>query len=510
MMVKELYKTTSAPTSLFFYLLLIITISSCTDAEKKYQELTYGTDTVEFTNPERGFYRPFGVKMSDFEPLDEQRLRNLNKPSPAAGGFTVGSTLVYRSYQFDEFKDRPLTPDVLAHIQDDMNTIRKAGVKVILRFSYSDHCCDPPFHDAPKATILEHLEQLQPVLTNNEDVIAVVQMGLIGPWGEQFYSDHFGDLEHGPVTNQHWQDRNEVIAALLAVVPQSRMVQVRAPYYKLRFLDGEEAHPAQADALDKTEAFSGSDKARLAHHNDCIMANEDDYWTYNSFHTWPATSDTLHLKAYIAEETKYLVFGGETCPGGPNGEDVFSPYNDCISEGGNAENYLKRFHTSFLNTGWSGAVNGDWNNKCIDDIKRNLGYRFVLTEGSFPTEINNDEPTRIRLKITNEGYASTYNYRFAELILRHKGSGEVYRKRIDCDTRYWFPDEVQILDTDVDWEEPLPEGEYELFLNLPDASPSLYNRPEYAIRLASTYQSKPVWDAATGWNLILSSIQVRS
>ena len=492
-----------------FFSCLLIVLCSCTSAKKEYLELTYGSDMEEFTNPERGFYRPMGTKMSDFKPLEVEALLDLKKPTPAAGGFMVGSTLLYRSYQFDEFKQSPLNEEVLDHIQKDMDVVREAGMKVILRFTYSNSCCDPPFNDAPKATILMHLKQLKPVLTKNEDVIAVVQLGLIGPWGEQFYSDHFGDLEHGPVTNQHWEDRNEVISALLKVVPRSRMVQVRAPYYKLRFLDGEKAHPEDAVALDEEEAFSGSDKARLAHHNDCILANYDDYWTYHSFHTWPATVDTFHLKAYIARESKFLVFGGETCPGGPDGEDNYSPYNDCISEGGNAENYLKRFHTSFLNTSWSGAVNGDWNNKCIEDIKRNLGYRFVLKKGVFTTIIENNKAMRIRLEIINEGYASTYNYRYAELVLQNKDSKQVYSLRIDCDTRYWFSDELQVLDMEVEWPETLAKGEYGLFLNLPDASPSLYNRPEYAIRLASTYQSRPVWDAVTGWNLLIPNIQVQ-
>ena len=389
--------------------LLLVIMSSCLEIKEDYLEITYGLDQEGFINPERGFYRPFGTKMSAFNPLDLQRLRDLNVPQPASGGFSVASSLIYRSYQFDEFKDRPLTAEILQLIQDDMDIVREAGVKVILRFTYNDKCCDPPFNDAPKSTILTHLKQLRSLLNTNEDVIALVQMGLIGPWGEQYYSDHFGDLENGPVTNQHWLDRNEVIAALLDVVPQSRMVQVRAPYYKLRYLDGGKAHPEQAVALGMKEAFSGTARARLAHHNDCILANYDDYGTYNSFHTWPATSDTLNLKAYVAKETKYLVFGGETCPGGPKGEDVFSPYNDCLSEGGNAENYLKRFHTSFLNTSWSGAVNGDWNNKCIEDIKRNLGYRFALKRAIVPAQIESDGTTTIHLEIENLGYASTYN-----------------------------------------------------------------------------------------------------
>jgi len=495
-------------TKLFALFCLLSMLVSCSDDKAKYLNINYEPDMEEFTNPERGFYRPMGTSTSDFTPLDVDRLRELKNPNPAAGGFMVGSTLIYRSYRLDTFKDRPLNDEVLTQIQKDMDIIREAGMKVILRFSYTNTCCYPPFNDAPKETILGHLDQLEALLRKNVDVIAVVQMGLIGPWGEQFYSDHFGDLEHGPVTEQHWLDRNEVISALLSVVPQSRMIQVRAPYYKLRFLDGENAHPEYADALDSNEAFSGSDKARIAHHNDCILANYDDYWTYHSFHTWPATVDTLNLKEYIARETKYLVFGGETCPGGPKGEDVYSPYNDCLSEGGNAENYLKRFHTSFLNTSWSGAVNGDWNNKCIDEIKRNLGYRFVLKKAITPDRVTRHLSTRIRLEIANEGYASTYNYRYAELVFRNKESHEVFRKKLDCDTRHWYADEIQTLDVEFTWPEQMADGAYELFLNLPDASPSLYDRPEYAIRLASRYQGKSIYDAATGWNLISTGIRV--
>ena len=112
----------------------------------------------EFVNPERGFYRPFGTKASAFKPLDAERLLKLREPSPAAGGFEVGSTLTYRSYQFDTFKDRILTEEILTLIQTDMDIIREVGNKMILRFTYSNSCCDPPFNDAPKASILEHLE----------------------------------------------------------------------------------------------------------------------------------------------------------------------------------------------------------------------------------------------------------------------------------------------------------------------------------------------------------------
>ena len=487
---------------------LLFVLFACSQCDQESIEIVYQADMEEFTNPERGFYRPFGSRASSFQPLDAGRLLELREPSRAAGGFEVGSTLTYRSYRLDIFKDKAITEEMLANIQSDMDIIREVGNKTILRFSYSNSCCDPPFNDAPKAIILQHLHQLEPIFTKNIDVIAVVQMGLIGPWGEQFYSDHFGDLEHGPVTDQHWLDRSEVIRTLLEVVPESRMVQVRAPYYKLRFLDGEKAHPEHATPISINEAYNGTPIARLAHHNDCILANYDDYWTYHSFHQWPAVSDTTNLKPYIASETKFLVFGGETCPGGENGEDVYNPYNNCISDGGSAQHYLKRFHTSFLNTSWSGAVNGDWNNKCIDEIKRNLGYRFVLKRGVYPEVIRNGQKNIMQLDFVNEGYASTYNYRYVELVLRSREDGKVYKMKIDCDPRYWFPDELHTVKLNCEWPEVLPGGQYELFINLPDPEPSLYHRPEYAIRLASKNESGSIWDAATGWNVLLPAIKV--
>ena len=108
----------------------------------------------------------------------------------------------------------------------------------------------------------------------------------------------------------------------------------------------------------------------------------------------------------------------------------------------------------------------------------------------------------------NEGYASTYNYRLVELILRNKENQKVYKIKVDTDTRYWFTDEIQNINLDVKWKENLPKGNYELFLNLPDPEPTIYNRPEYAIRLASKLNSKSIWDASTGWNRLSSNIKV--
>ncbi|WP_449437745.1 DUF4874 domain-containing protein [Pedobacter steynii] len=98
----------------------------------------------------------------------------------------------------------------------------------------------PTYGDAAKSIVLGHIEQLKPLLTENADVIACVQLGFIGTWGENYYSDFFGDAslnggQESKLTDQNWRDRIEVLKALLAAMPADRMVQVRYPQFKQRF-----------------------------------------------------------------------------------------------------------------------------------------------------------------------------------------------------------------------------------------------------------------------------------
>lgn len=43
-------------------------------------------------------------------------------------------------------------------------------------------------------------------------------------------------------------------------------------------------------------------------------------------------------------------------------------------------------------------------------------------------------------------------------------------------------------------------AEYNLYLNLPDESPNLYDNPEYSVRFANRH----IWEEKTGYNLIAS------
>ncbi len=483
------------------------------------QTVTYEESLQDFPNPERGFYRPLSSSFSDnLNPLNANLLvdNRTNFYTPFSANYEIKNTLVFRYYVLDNFRDSNISSEYLDNIRNDMATIREAGVKVIMRFAYDisadggDGCPSsvacPPYGDASKQRIIDHIAQLKPLFEQNYDVIAVVQMGFIGIWGEQFYTDFFGDISQNTsqdrLLDNNWRDRLEVLDALLAAVPESRMVQVRYPQIKQKAVYGIDA-PVTSAAISTAQAHTGTQRARIGFHNDCFLASADDIGTYFDY----GTSDTGarlaidELKSYFAEDSRYTVVGGETC------SDGFSPQNDCD---GIAVADMRRLHYSYLNSGYNNDVNNDWQTGgCIDEIKRNLGYRLVMDQGTYASQATQGGSMDFSLTLRNVGFAAPYNPRPVELVLRSTTSGSTYTIPFsgdNADPRFWLPEgnitlaESLILPTNV------PAGDYELLISLPDTSNNniIANRPEYAIQLAN----KDTWEPATGYNRLNHTLTV--
>ena len=68
----------------------------------------------------------------------------------------------------------------LDFIDRDYAAARAAGMPMITRFVYAQNAGDA---DAPASQILQQMKELAPVLSKNEDVIGVMDMGFVGAWG---------------------------------------------------------------------------------------------------------------------------------------------------------------------------------------------------------------------------------------------------------------------------------------------------------------------------------------
>jgi hypothetical protein len=394
--------------------------------------------------------------------------------------------LILRMFYLEDFVDHDISPAYLAAMRADFDKVRQAGLKMIVRFAYTGQlAAQPPYGDATKDWILRHIEQLRPILQANSDVIAVLQAGFIGVWGEWFYTDHFVHDPSDPsdVSAADYTERAEVLSAILAILPANRMVQLRTPRYKENIIPESAAYTP----ITLAQAYNGTPMARTGHHNDCFLADEADYGTYIN----------LALeKPYLATETTYLAMGGETCAVNP-------PRSECPT----ALDELARFHWSFLNISYHPGVIASWaSGGCLDEMKRRLGYRLALVEGAYATEVRPGTAFTIETRLRNDGWTAPFNPRLVELWLRPKTGGANYRVTLPDDPRFWPADAVQTYQLNYTLCTPLamPPGEYELLLRLPDPEPALYGRPEYSIRLAN----EGTWEAATGFNKLLHTLTV--
>lgn len=479
------------------------------NVEEDAPGMVYFTESLDhFANPERGFYRYSETRASNYTPLSLNTLvANRGLTSSSGASYQSYNTLVFRYFILDDFTDGPLSEDFLQQVSNDFDIAREAGVKVIVRFTYTVTSnagdCDegficPPYGDGPKEVVLDQIGQLGPVLTEHVDVIHVIQMGFIGTWGENYYTDYFGDASsngvNGKLLDENWTDRIQVLQALLDQTPEELMIQVRYPQMKQRAVFGIEALTSVA-ALTVDQAFDGSDQSRIAFHNDCLFASSADFGTYEDYGntSTPRRTDISNLKSYFAEDSKFVVVGGETC------FDGYSPQNNCAPEG-MADSDLRLLHYTYLNADYNNQVNNDWvDGGCMSDIRRNLGYRFVLDSASFISNQTEADQLDLELYIRNMGYASPVKNYKVDFVLKSE-NGEVHSFSSERDIRFWF--ESIVLEESVDIS-GLSPGEYKLYLHVHDAHSSISDRPEYAIRFAND----EMWEAETGFNL-LTSVEV--
>lgn len=287
---------------------------------------------------------------------------------------------------------------------------------------------------------------------------------------------------------------------MLDALPQSRMIQVRTPQMKQRYVYGVDA-PTSSDALTDKDAFNESDEVRIGFHNDCFLSSPNDYGTYDDYgnSSSPRYDAYSVLHAYAAAAGKYTVVGGETC------DDTYSPENNC-ENAGKAETEMSMMHYSFLNCAYNNDVNDDWQTGgCMDAIKKNLGYRFVLRNAIFPVEtVKAGMQLSFTLNIDNVGYASPYNQRSFQLLMRNKSNAKEFVFNINEDVRKLYSGSHS-LTIKIITDTSMPSGDYDLFLNMPDASENLSSKPEYSIRLANT----GVWESSTGYNNLHAVIKIQ-
>ncbi len=441
--------------------------------------VTYQPSSENFTNPERGFY----IQRA---PLETSTKRTALTTDEMGAAKSAGMSMLRLYLLIDEHRNDPISQDNLNFLQAQFGKARDQGMKVIPRFAYNFPSGGTyPFQDpdAPLTQVLEHIGQLESLLRGNADIIAFMEVGFVGAWGEWHSSTN--NLVGYP-ERQVNDASKAIINRLLEVLPKTRMLALRYPLHKQQLFN--------ETPLDDSEAFTGTARARVGAHNDCFLASNTDWGTYADD---PTAREAT--KSYLERDNRFLPQGGETCN---NAADA-QPYTGCE----NALKDLTRLRYNTLNRNYHEDVYARWSKEgCFEDIKKRLGYRFVLNDSQLPQVTKPGEKITFKIGIKNEGFGGLFNPRGLAVVLRNQSDGAITRMTLNdgssipqnkaLDPRFWAAGQTASLETSLMISNNLKPGQYDVLLHLYDPAPALTTRAEYAIRLANT----DIWEASTGFN----------
>ncbi|MBS7808481.1 DUF4832 domain-containing protein [Variovorax sp. PCZ-1] len=410
-------------------------------------------------NPERGFYS----YASDLSVISDSFLMQTA---------SKGHRLIYTPNDLSAWRDTALPQSYLDGLNAGFAKVRKAGLKIVLRFAYNYPSNETDYlnaKDASLSQIQSHLAQLAPVISSNQDVIAIWQAGFIGAWGEWHTSSN-------GLTSA--ANKLQVRDALLAVLPNDRTLQVRYPGDLLAWFP---TPPSPAELQQSILPV----RARIGMHNDCFLASHDDVGTY-----FPSAQSS-QLRAHVQSTSNVAAFGGETCLP-PVLNQARMSCSDILAEGTSyGLSYLNRdYHLPFFNK-W--AAEG-----CMDEVTRKIGYRIELQNLEHSTSVARGSAISFALTLRNTGWARLMNDRPLVIRIETAQGQVVHTETVSARTlRMLGAGQSQRVQMNGVVPSSVAAGRYRLTVAAPDAATTLAANPIYAIRFANADQgTEQYWDVA--------------
>lgn len=450
----------------------------------------YNPSNEDFLNPERGIVKLIEIQAhkasSDISDILKAE-RNNNH-----------SCICQVRLRADRFQNGPLPDSVVKMIDNLYCQTRSAGAKMQLRWSYT--YTYPNGKEPPVKVILGHIQQLKPVWARNADVFNFLDCGFFGPWGEQHSTEIAGNQD----------SVKKIVLALINAIPPNRMLTLRYNIDK-RLTTGTNT------PLSRNEAFNGSVKSRIGNENDCFLGNGyggADVGSYQ-YYLHIAPDDSLKSfesqRNFLHKDNLYVPAFGEFCGGsGVTGQQ--------------AMNELKRLRWDGIRDDWGRQFESIKDADLATSFRNSLGYRFQLLSSSAPDSLRQGSLLEVKIEITNVGFGKLFNPRKLELILRNRNDRQEWFIVTQAEPRLWSPADTAANPPYKEWSpddkgftyteilrgfipcKEIPDGTYDLFLNLPDTAVSIHDNPYYSIRLANS----GTWEESTGYNSLLRSLVITS
>lgn len=410
------------------------------------------------------------------------------------GEFSCGVNGTYHDDgTYTEGTDYDLDEAFFKAWDETFSNCRKNGCMIAMRFRYDDLGKDNP-EPASFEQVLHHIEQIKEsgLLEKYADIIAFVEAGLVGKWGE---------MHGGKYVTVDYKAR--VLEAMLQAVPAPIPVTVRTPDIFAKWIGIERKELNDFELIDSiTESEYSTtiqeNKDRVGLFNDGYMGSINDLGTF---------SNREIETDWINHQTLTSYYGGEFS----GSHDYAQSFDTYLPENAIPEMY--KTHLSYINSNIfpfykdftfteeytvEGVDNSAYYGQNVFQfIRDHIGYRFVIRDSKLTPEVKQGGDVTVNFTIENTGFANVIPDVQSYVVLEKDGIFAYAEADTDC--RKWYSCETVENTLDIKLPDNIPAGEWNIMLKLSMGTPpSLNNMTGCCIRFAN----ENVWDSAIGANYL--------
>lgn len=355
----------------------------------------------------------------------------------------------------------------------------KNGCMVALRFRYDANGKDKP-EPATFDKVLDHIRQIKDsgILEDYKDIIAYVESGFVGKWGEQ-HGGKYTSVE----------DKAKILDAMLDCVPSPIPVTVRTPDIFAKWVG--------IERKDLADYQSSGEELRVGLYNDGYMGSDSDLGTFSN--------RPIEIE-WLSGQTLTSYYGGEFS----GNLDWAKKYDTYLPENAIPEMY--KTHLSYINGnifqlykdytfGSQYDVDGVDNSayygqNVFQFIRDHLGYRFVLRKSELSETVEQGGTLNLDFSVENTGFANAIPQQKVEIILEQNGN--FIRTPVSVNSNEWYSCTTSDELLELNLPDSLPTGDWNAYLKI-----SCGNNSTDQLNLRSVqFANDDIWNASLGANYI--------
>ena len=322
------------------------------------QNFQFTESARDLKNPNRGFYHLYTFWITEEETDYEELIERMYDED-------TDTQLTLVKICLQNYRGEMIGEKGLENINQLFHALKSLDKQMIVRFLYDDEGQNEQYEPEELDRILQHMRQLEPVLSEHKKQIFLIQGLFTGNWGEMNGTQYDSPEDMGLLAKQ-----------LASVTDESIYLSVRTPAQWRSII--------RSDSPSKESLEENPLAVRLGLFNDGLLGSKSDYGTYKL-----ESNEEKDLLGRWNREDE-LDFQGELCRYVPNGGEVIvdNPCNDFE----NAVEGLAKRHITYINKDYDQAVLRKWEQETVTEpgcfygmdgctyIDRHLGYRLLIAD----------------------------------------------------------------------------------------------------------------------------------